>query len=122
MLVVGARSLIFNYPHTQAITSSVPRKSEKWRAVPHPGRKRRGRAVFSIRHSMVTSATPASTMVKIFSGALRRLPEGAAVPFIAGFHAVLLFMLGASQGRDSDLGGAGQRGARGVFYVKRSMS
>jgi hypothetical protein len=40
---------------------------------------------------MVTSA-----MLKMFSGALRGLSEGAAVPFIAGFHAALLFMVGAS--------------------------
>ena len=44
---------------------------------------------------MVTSATPASIMLKMFSGALRGLSE-AAVPFIAGFHAAFLFMVGAS--------------------------
>ena len=45
---------------------------------------------------MVTSATPASIMLKMFSGALRGLSEGVAVPFIAGFHAAFLFMVGAS--------------------------
>ena len=45
---------------------------------------------------MVTSATPASIMLKMFSGALRGLSEGAAVPFIAGFHAAFLFMVGAN--------------------------
>jgi hypothetical protein len=45
---------------------------------------------------MVTSATPASIMLKMFSGALRGLSEGVAVPFIAGFHAAFMFMVGAS--------------------------
>jgi hypothetical protein len=71
---------------------------------------------------MVTSATPASIMLKMFSGALRGLSEGVAVPFIAGFHAAFLFMVGASLGGSGFLGVVGQRGARGAFYVKRSMS
>jgi predicted membrane protein len=46
--------------------------------------------------AMVTSAMPADTMVKIFSGVSRGLSEGAAVPFISGLHTALLFMAGVS--------------------------
>jgi hypothetical protein len=97
MIVVGAGSGIFNSPNTRAIMSSVP--PEK-RGVASGARTLvvNVGAVLSIAFAiaMVTSAMPASTMVKIFSGVSRGLSEGAAVPFIAGFHVSLLFMAGAS--------------------------
>ena len=97
MIVVGAGSGIFNSPNTRAIMSSVP--PEK-RGVASGARTLvvNVGAVLSIAFAiaMVTSAMPASAMVKIFSGVSRGFSEGAAVPFIAGFHVALLFMAGAS--------------------------
>ena len=97
MIVAGAGSGIFNSPNTRAIMSSVaPEKrgvaSGARTLVVNVG------AVLSIAFAIatVTSAMPASTMVRIFSGVSRGLSEGAALPFISGFHAALLFMAGAS--------------------------
>jgi EmrB/QacA subfamily drug resistance transporter len=97
MIVVGAGSGIFNSPNTRAIMSSVP--PEK-RGVASGARTLvvNVGAVLSIAFAiaMVTSAIPASTMVRIFSGVSKGLSQGAAVPFMSGFHAALLFMAGAS--------------------------
>jgi EmrB/QacA subfamily drug resistance transporter len=96
MIVVGAGSGLFNSPNTRAIMSSVP--PEK-RGVASGARTLfvNVGAVLSIAFAiaMVTSAMPASTMVRIFSGVSRSLSQGTAVPFISGFHAALLFMAGA---------------------------
>jgi hypothetical protein len=97
MMVIGAGSGIFNSPNTRAIMSSVP--PEK-RGVASGARTLLVNVgmVLSIAFAiaMVTSAMPADTMVKIFSGVSRGLSEGAAVPFISGLHTALLFMAGVS--------------------------
>ena len=97
MIIAGAGAGIFNSPNTREIMSSVP--PEK-RGVASGARTLLVNVgvVLSIAFAiaMVTSAMPASTMVKIFSGVTRGLSEGAAAPFISGFHTALLFMAGAS--------------------------
>jgi EmrB/QacA subfamily drug resistance transporter len=97
MTVIGAGSGIFNSPNTRAIMGSVP--PEK-RGVASGARTLLVNVgmVLSIAFAiaMVTSAMPADTMVKIFSGVSRGLSEGAAVPFISGLHTALLFMAGVS--------------------------
>ena len=97
MIVVGAGSGIFNSPNTRAIMSSVPPEKRGVASGVRTLSVNVG-AVLSIAFaiSMVTSAMPASTMVRIFSGVSGGLSEGAAVPFISGLHAALLLMVGAS--------------------------
>jgi EmrB/QacA subfamily drug resistance transporter len=97
MVVIGAGSGIFNAPNTRAIMGSVtPEK----RGVASGARTLFVNIgmVLSIAFAivMVTSAMPADKMVEIFSGMSRGLSEGAAVPFISGLHAALLFMAGVS--------------------------
>lgn len=97
MIIAGAGSGIFNSPNTRAIMSSVP--PEK-RGVASGARTLfvNVGAVLSIAFAiaMVTSAMPADTMVRIFSGISQGFSEGTAAPFISGFHAALFVMVGAS--------------------------
>jgi EmrB/QacA subfamily drug resistance transporter len=97
MIVAGAGSGIFNSPNTRSIMGSVP--PEK-RGVASGARTLLVNvgAVLSIAFAIatVTSAMPADVMVRIFSGMTRGLSEGAATPFISGFHTAILLMAGAS--------------------------
>jgi hypothetical protein len=97
MIVVGAGSGVFNSPNTRAIMSSVPPEKRGVASGVRTLFVNVG-AVLSIAFAiaMVTSAMPASAMVRMFSGVSGGLSEGAAVPFISGLHAALLLMAGAS--------------------------